>query len=89
MASIYTKSMQIYNAENFKASVGDVSEPYVYFTFGKVEPWPSVIAPPLEDPPPQASSSVGTFNQVWKNMIGAKRIVGNDVRLAIRRFNWV
>ena len=89
MASIYTKSMQIFNAENFKASIGDASEPYVYFTFGKVEPWPSVINPPLEDPPPQANSSVDTFNQVWKNMIGAKKIVGNDVRLAIRRYDWI
>jgi hypothetical protein len=89
MASIYTKSTQIFNAENFKASVGDASEPYVYFTFGKVEPWPSIINPPQEDPPSQANSSVATFNQVWKNMMGAKKIVGNDVRLAIRRFDWV
>jgi hypothetical protein len=89
MVSIYTKSTQIFNAENFKASVGDASEPYVYFTFGKVEPWPSIINPPQEDPPSQANSSVATFNQVWKNMMGAKKIVGNDVRLAIRRFDWV
>jgi hypothetical protein len=88
MASIYTKSMQIFNAESFKASIGDASQPYVYFTFGKIEPWPSVINPPQEDPPPQANSSVATFNQVWKNMIGAKKIQGNDARLAIRRFNW-
>ena len=83
MASIYTKSTQIFNAENFKASVGDASEPYVYFTFGKVDAWSSEVAPP------QANSSVETFNQVWKNMMGAKKIVGNDVRLAIRRFDWV
>ena len=83
MASIYTKSMQIFNAENFKASIGDTSEPYVYFTFGKVDAWASEVAPP------QANNSVDTFNQVWKNMMGAKKIVGNDVRLAIRRFDWV
>jgi hypothetical protein len=83
MASIYTKSMQIFNAENFKASIGDASLPHVYFTFGKVDVWSSEIAPP------QANSSVDTFNQVWKNMIGAKKIQGNDVRLAIRRFDWV
>ena len=83
MASIYTKSMQIFNAENFKASIGDASEPYVYFTFGKVDEWASDVDPP------QANSSVDTFHQVWKNMIGAKKIVGNDVRLAIRRFDWV
>jgi len=83
MSSIYTKSMQIYNAENFKASIGDTSLPYVYFTFGKVDEWAS------EGAPPQANSSIDTFNQVWKNMIGAKKIVGNDIRLAIRRFDWV
>jgi len=83
MASIYTKSTQIFNAESFKASIGDASLPYVYFTFGKVDEWSSETAPP------QANSSVDTFNQVWKNMIGAKKILGNDVRLAIRRFDWV
>jgi hypothetical protein len=83
MASIYTKSMQIFNAESFKASIGDISLPYVYFTFGKVDVWANI------DVPPQANSSVDTFHQVWKNMIGAKKIVGNDVRLAIRRFDWV
>lgn len=83
MASIYTKSMQIFNAESFKASIGDISLPYVYFTFGKVDVWANI------DVPPQANNSVDTFNQVWKNMIGAKKIIGNDVRLAIRRFDWV
>ena len=83
MASIYTKSMQIFNAENFKASIGDISLPYVYFTFGKIDAWAN------ESEPPQASNSVDTFHQVWKNMIGAKKIVGNDVRLVIRRFDWV
>ena len=83
MASIYTKSMQIFNAENFKASIGDASSPYVYLTFGKVDAWNSEVAPP------QANSSIETYNQVWKNMVGAKKIQGNDVRLAIRRFDWI
>jgi hypothetical protein len=83
MASIYTKSMQIYNAEQFKDSIGDASLPYVYFTFGKVDEWTSDVAPP------QANSSVDTFHQVWKNLMGAKKIQGNDIRLVIRRFDWV
>ena len=83
MTSIYTKSMQIFNAENFKASIGDTGLPYVYLTFGKIDAWAS------EGNPPQPYNSVDTFNQVWKNMIGAKKIVGNDVRLAIRRYDWV
>lgn len=82
MTSIYTKSMQIFNAEQFKASIGDTSLPHVYLTFGKVDAWSSEVAPP------QANSSIFTFDQVWKNMVGAKKIQGNDVRLAIRRFDW-
>ena len=82
MASIYTKSMQILNAEQFKTAIADNHEPYVYFTFGKVDSWPN------ESSPTTPVSSVDTFQQVWKNMIGAKKIQGNDVRLAIRRFDW-
>lgn len=83
MASIYTKSLQIYNAEQFKASLSETTLPNAYLTFGKVDPWPN------SDTPPQAVNSVDTNIGVWKNMIGAKKIQGNDVRLAIRRFDWV
>lgn len=38
--------------------------------------------------PPQANSSVTSFNDIWKNMIGAKLLSGNDVRHAIPRNNW-
>lgn len=83
MSSIYTKSLQIYNAEQFKASLSEATLPNAYLTFGKVDPWPDI------NNPTQAVNSVDTNIRVWKNMIGAKKIQGNDVRLAIRRFDWV
>lgn len=83
MSSIYTKSLQIYNAEQFKASLSEATLPNSYLTFGKVDPWPDDLNPT------QAVNSVETNIRVWKNMIGAKKIQGNDVRLAIRRFDWV
>jgi hypothetical protein len=83
MSSIYTKSLQIYNAEQFKTSISEATIPNVYLTFGKVDHWPN------ENSPTQAVNSVDTNNGVWKNMIGAKKVQGNDVRLAIRRFDWV
>lgn len=83
MASVYSKNLQIFNAEQFKKSIDDVGAPYLYFTFGKVEPWSET------DTPPQATTSVDDFNLVWKNMIGAKQLQGNDVRLGIRRNDWV
>lgn len=82
MASVFSKSLQIYNAEQFKKSIESADDPYVYFTFGKVDPWPD------DNSPPQANASVDVYNTVWKNMIGAKNIIGSDVRLGIRRFDW-
>lgn len=82
MVSVYSKNLQVYNAEQFKTSVDKVDQPYLYFTFGKVNPWTD------ENNPPQANTSVDSFNEVWKNMIGAKQIQGNDVRLGIRRYDW-
>ncbi len=82
MASVYSKNLQVYNAQQFKASIGSTSEPYLYLTFGRIYSWENDSAPP------QANTSVDTFNEIWKNMIGAKKIQGNDVRLGIRRFDW-
>lgn len=82
MTSVYSKNLQITNAQQFKRSVESVGEPYYYLFFGKVSSWPN------DNSPPQADASVHTFNDVWKNLIGAKIIQGNDARLAIRRFDW-
>lgn len=82
MASVYSKNLQVYNAEQFKASVESDSGSYLYFTFGKVSPWAN------DADPPQANSSVSYFYDVWKNMIGAKKVQGNDVRLGIKRNDW-
>ena len=83
MVSVYSKNLQVYNAEQFKTSVDNSDQPYLYFTFGKVDSWP------IDSVPTQANTSVDSFNEVWKNMIGAKLIQGNDVRLGIRRFDWI
>jgi hypothetical protein len=82
MVSVYSKNLQVYNAEQFKASVTAGMDSYVYLTFGKVSPWAN------DAEPPQANTSVDYFYDVWKNMIGAKRIQGNDIRLAVRRHDW-
>lgn len=83
MASVYSKNLQVYNAQQFKASIEAINDPYLYLTFGKVSAWAN------DAEPPQANSSVSTFVDIWKNMIGAKQIQGNDARLVIPRHNWV
>ena len=84
MASVFSENLRVYNAEQFKNSVSDVgSLTNIYLTIGKPDPWPNDAAPT------QANSSVTVFNDVWKNMIGAKLITGNDIRHAIPRNDWI
>lgn len=82
MVAVYSKNLEIYNAEQFKESVSETANSRLFLTFGKVEPWPNDAAPT------QANSSVISFNEVWQNMIGAKLITGNDIRHVIRRIDW-
>lgn len=82
MTSVYSKNLQILNAKQFKKAIEVSGTPYLYFTFGKVTPWND------DNAPPQANTSVDAFTEIWKNLIGAKLIKGNDARLAIRRFDW-
>jgi len=82
MPSIFTENLRVYNAEQFKQSISDVGPTNIYLTFGRTRPWDN------ESVPPQANSSVEGFNDVWRNMIGAKLVTGNDVRHAIPRRDW-
>lgn len=82
MASVYSENLRVYNAEQFKASVSTGGPTKIYLTVGKVDSWAN------DSSPPQANSSVTVFNDVWKNMIGAKLITGNDVRHVIPRHDW-
>jgi hypothetical protein len=81
MASVYSNNLQIYNAEQFKKSLETGNEK-IYFTFGRVGSWAN------DAEPPQANTSVTYFYEVWKNMLGAKKIQASDVRLGAKRTNW-
>lgn len=82
MASVFSKELEIFSAKQFKESVSEPSSSNVYLTFGRVTAWDDDLSPP------QANTSVKTFYDVWNNMLGGKKITGNDVRHCIRRFNW-
>lgn len=82
MAATFSKYLEVFNAKQFKESVSEPSSSNVYLTFGRCFAWANDSAPP------QANTSVASFNEVWNNMIGGKRITGNDIRHAIPRFNW-
>lgn len=82
MSSVHSKYLQVFNAKQFKESVTEPSPSNVYLTFGKSVAWSS------ESSPPQANTSVDTFYEVWDNMIGGKKISGNDIRHVVPRFDW-
>jgi hypothetical protein len=82
VVSVYSKNLNIFNAEQFKESVVEQSNNSIYFTIGRTEAWAN-DAQPL-----QANSSVTSLYEVYRNMIGAKKITGNDLYQCIPRINW-
>lgn len=82
MPAIKSKDLQIYNAKQFKNSVSGVNAANVYFTFGRCYSWPNDITPPA------ANTSTDSIYDIWNNMIGGKRLSGNNVRHVIPRRNW-
>ena len=83
MTAARSKNLDIFVAKQVKEAVSEPSPSNVYLTFGKSSAWPN------EASPTQANTSVTGINDVWRNMVGAKRIYGNNVRHAIPRINWV
>lgn len=82
MSAVFSKYLEVFNAKQFKESVSEPSNSNVYVTFGRSFAWDN------ESAPDQANTGVATFYEVWNNMIGGKRVTGNDIRHAIPRFNW-
>lgn len=80
MASTYSKDFEVYIAKQFKDSFSASSG--IYLTFGRSRPWPN------ENNPPQANTSDASFDEVWKDMVGGKKINGNDVRHVLPRHDW-
>jgi hypothetical protein len=82
VVSVYSKNLNIFNAEQFKESVTEQSNNSIYFTIGRTEAWAN------DSQPLQANSSVTSLYEVYRNMIGAKKITGNDLYHCIPRINW-
>jgi hypothetical protein len=78
MSAIYSKDLDTVIAQSVISSF----QANVYLTFGYPTPWPNDLNPP------QANTSVASYYETWKNMIGGKKISPYDASLAIPRFNW-
>ena len=82
--AVFSQNLRIYNAERFLESIlnSNTSAPIVYMTIGKPTSWDD------ETTPPEANTSITAFTEVWRYMIGARKITGNDIRQVIPRFDW-
>lgn len=72
--------LKVYSAEQFKSSVATASQ--IYLTYGRSFTWANDASPNV------SNTSVSTSYEVWRYMIGGKRITGNDVHHVIKRTNW-
>jgi hypothetical protein len=83
MPSVHSKNLEILNAKTFVESVSETGEANLYMTFGKSVAWPAEQSPPVPD------TSVVSYTDVWRNLIGGKKIKGSDLTLCVPRFDWV
>lgn len=82
MSSATFINRRIYNAEQFRSAPSLTANNTLYLTFGKVDPWANDLSPDI------ANTSVATENEIWSNMIGAKRLFSGDMVHVIPRFDW-
>lgn len=83
MASSTFINLRVNNAEQFKESITEPTpNNRIFLTYGRVTPWAN------ESAPDASNTSVASAYEVWRNMIGGKRITGADVSHVIPRNNW-
>lgn len=83
MTSASLVKLRVNNAEQFKESVSEPSpNTNLYIVYGRAIPWAN------DANPPTPNTSVATEYEIWNNMIGGKKITGNEMRHVIPRYNW-
>ena len=80
--SVVTKNYNILVAKQMKESVSEAADTKMYCCFGRVSAWDD------EDNPDQANTSYVSQNDMWKTMVGGKRVFENDIEHVIARKNW-
>jgi hypothetical protein len=83
MASILFPSLRVYSAAQFKEAVSEpIPNTKLYLTFGRQIAWDT------EASPPTPNTSIQARFEVWRYMIGGKRLFEGDMAHVIPRYNW-
>jgi len=83
MPGIVTKRFRIHNAEQFKEAFSEAADSVMYLFVGQIASWSNDAAPPTPSDTVQE-----TRYDIWRTMIGGKRIQSADVSFAASRYNW-
>lgn len=75
-------NMKIFLAQQLIESLSEPNSSNLYLTFGYTQPWSNDSSPPI------ANTSQSTSYEHWRNMVGTKKITGNDVNHVIPRYDW-
>lgn len=78
--STFTAEMGGLMVRAFKSLVSNTSN--TYLAIARAEPWANDSAPVA------ANSSLDSTFELWRNIIGGKKITGGDISYVIRRQNW-
>lgn len=83
MTSVKFVNLRVNNAEQFREALAEpIPNTSIFMTFGKVDAWANDAAPDT------ANSSISTVYEIWKNMVGGKKVLGGDLHHVIPRNNW-
>ena len=94
MSSVLTNKFRIHNAKSFVEGFSEAVPTNIYTAIGKVTPWSATDtysgagSSTSESNPPTPLDHIQNENEVWRNMIAAKKIKTNDVVHSIPRVNW-
>jgi len=83
MPKLISKKFNLHIAEQFKEGFNEASPNQFYVFYSRINPWANESAPPTPSDTVQY-----TDYDVWRGMLGLKRISNNDVTFSVPKYNW-
>lgn len=94
MSSVLTNKFRIHNAKSFVEGFSEAVPTNIYTAIGKVTPWSTndtysgASSTSSDSNPPTPLDHIQNENEVWRNMIAAKKVKNTDVVHAIPKVSW-
>lgn len=83
MTRLATKKFRVHLAQQLQESISEAAPSQYYVFLSGVSPWPNEISPPAPVDTVQFSDY-----DIWRGIIGLKKVSNNDVSLAVNRYTW-